>query len=159
MHDAKPSEFETDDQFCPGCSLELKALPTDEANLWLDLFMRSLNSDEEKPEPGLFVFYGWGLKRRLNADWRDYITSLEHQIDALKQSLEPQYPFVHGVTDKAKAVNIAINVRGNPHNLGEEVPRIEIAIAYEFEQVAVEGVRARFRHHVDDRARMQSVAC
>lgn len=128
LRDALPNEFETDDQFCPGCNLELKALPTEQANLWLDLFMRSLNSDEEKPEPGLFVFYGWGLKRRLNADWRDYITSLEHQIDALRKSLEPQYPFVHGVSDKAKAVDIAVNLRGNPHNLGEEVPRRFLAV-------------------------------
>src|SRR5499433_3447938 len=65
--DALPNEFETDDQFCPECSLELKTLPTEQASLWVDLFMMSLNSDEDKPAPGLFVFYDWGLKRRLNA--------------------------------------------------------------------------------------------
>ncbi len=77
--DALPNEFETDDQFCPGCSLELKTLPTEQASLWVDLFMMSLNSDDEKPSPGLFVFYDWGLKRRLNAEWRDYITSMEKE--------------------------------------------------------------------------------
>src|SRR5215467_13209726 len=50
--DALPNEFETDDQFCPGCSLELKTLPTEQASLWVDLFMMSLNSDDEKPQPG-----------------------------------------------------------------------------------------------------------
>ena len=34
LRDAKPSEFDTFDQFCPGCELELKALPTDEAKLY-----------------------------------------------------------------------------------------------------------------------------
>jgi len=126
--DALPNEFETDDQFCPGCSLELKTLPTEQASLWVDLFMQSLNSDDEKPIPGLFVFVDWGLKRRLNADWRDHISSLEHQIEALKKSLEPQYPFVHGLSDKPKLVNIAVNLRGNPHNLGEEVPRRFLAV-------------------------------
>ena len=121
--DALPNEFETDDQFCPGCNLELKTLPTEQASLWVDLFMMSLNSDEEKFEPGLFVFYDWGLKRRLNAEWRDYITGMEKEVDGLKKSLEPRYPFVHGLTDKPKPVNIAVNLRGNPHNLGEEVPR------------------------------------
>src|SRR5260370_8603781 len=72
--DALPNEFETDDQFCPGCSLELKTLPTEQASLWVDLFMFSLNSDEEKFTPGLFVFYDWGLKRRLNAEWRGFNT-------------------------------------------------------------------------------------
>jgi mono/diheme cytochrome c family protein len=126
--DALPNEFETDDQFCPGCSLELKTLPTEQASLYVDLFMRSLNSDEEKPVPGLFVFTDWSLKRRLNADWRDYIADLEHRIDALKKSLDPQYPFVHGLSDKPKPVNIAVNLRGNPHTLGDEVPRRFLAV-------------------------------
>jgi hypothetical protein len=126
--DALPNEFETDDQFCPGCSLELKTLPTEEASLWVDLFMRSMNSDDEKPEPGLFVFHEWALKRRLSAEWREHITSLEQQIEALKKSLEPRYPFVHGVGDKSKPVNIAVNLRGNPHTLGDEVPRRFLAV-------------------------------
>jgi mono/diheme cytochrome c family protein len=126
--DALPNEFETDDQFCPGCSLELKTLPTEQASLWFELFMRSIASDEEKPVPGLFVFAGWGLKRRLNTEWREYITNLEHQVDALKKSLEPQYPFVHGLSDKPRPVNIALNLRGNPHSLGDEVPRRFLAV-------------------------------
>ncbi|MCU1316562.1 MAG: hypothetical protein JWN63_1884, partial [Candidatus Acidoferrum typicum] len=126
--DALPNEFETDDQFCPGCSLELKTLPTEQASLWFELFMRSIASDEEKPVPGLFVFAGWGLKRRLNTEWREYITNLEHQVDVLKKSLEPQYPFVHGLSDKPRPVNIALNLRGNPHSLGDEVPRRFLAV-------------------------------
>jgi mono/diheme cytochrome c family protein len=126
--DALPNEFETDDQFCPGCNLELKTLPTEQASLWVDLFMRALSSDEEKPEPGLFVFRDWGLKRRLSAEWREYITNLEHQIEGLKKSLDPPYPFVHGISDKPKPVNIAVNLRGNPHTLGDEVPRRFLAV-------------------------------
>jgi Protein of unknown function (DUF1553) len=127
--DALPNEFETDDQFCPGCSLELKTLPTEQASLWVDLFMSSLNADEdERFVPGLFVFVDWGLKRRLNAEWREYVTNLEHQLETLKKSLDPQYPFVHGLSDKPKPVNIAVNLRGNPHALGEEVPRRFLAV-------------------------------
>jgi mono/diheme cytochrome c family protein len=36
--DALPNEFETKDQFCPGCDLELKALPSAEGAMWLDLY-------------------------------------------------------------------------------------------------------------------------
>lgn len=126
--DALPNEFETDDQFCPGCNLELKTLPTEQASLWVDLFMRALDSDEEKPKPGLFVFREWALKRRLSAEWREYIASLEHQIDELKKALDPRYPFVHGISDKPKPVNIAVNLRGNPHTLGDEVPRRFLAV-------------------------------
>jgi len=127
--DALPNEFETDDQFCPGCSLELKTLPTEKASLWVDMFLYSVESAEgQRPKPGLLVFNDWSLKRRLNTEWREYITGLEHQIEALKKSLEPQYPFVHGLSDKPKPVNIAVNLRGNPHTLGDEVPRRFLAV-------------------------------
>jgi hypothetical protein len=87
-----------------------------------------VESAEQRPQPGLLVFIDWSLKRRLNADWREYIADLEHQIDALKKSLDPQYPFVHGLSDKPKPVNIAVNLRGNPHTLGDEVPRRFLAV-------------------------------
>ncbi len=126
--DALPNEFETDDQFCPGCSLELKALPTEQASLWVDLFLRSLQSDEDNPEPGLFVFRRWALKRRLSPDWQGYLSGLEKEIDETKKALGKQYPFVHGIGDKPAPVNIAVNLRGNPHNLGDEVPRRFLAV-------------------------------
>ena len=37
-----PSEFVTNDDFCPGCGLELKSLPVERNNLWTDVFQRDL---------------------------------------------------------------------------------------------------------------------
>jgi mono/diheme cytochrome c family protein len=124
--DAKPNEFETDDQFCPGCLLELKTLPTDKASLWVDLFLRAIDSNENeaRTKPGLFVFRGWGLNRRLSVPWQEHIETLNKQIkDLEKDAKEVKYPFFHGVADKPKAVNVSVNLRGNPHSLGDEVPR------------------------------------
>jgi mono/diheme cytochrome c family protein len=124
--DAKPSEFETDDQFCPGCGLELKTLPTEKANLWVDLFLRSLDSaDDERAKPGLFVFRGWGLTRRLSPEWQDHMEALNKQIEELQKGDKDaeKFPFVHGVADKPKPIDVAVNLRGNPHNLGDPVPR------------------------------------
>jgi mono/diheme cytochrome c family protein len=123
--DAKPNEFETDDQFCPGCLLELKTLPTEKATLWVDLFLRlSESGDDERAKPGLFVFRGWSLNRRLSTQWQEHIEALNKQIeDAEKAAKEIKYPFFHGVADKPKAINVAVNLRGNPHSLGDEVPR------------------------------------
>ncbi len=123
--DAKPSEFETDDQFCPGCNLELKALPTESANFYVDLFIRSINaSDDEHAKPGLFVFRGWALTRRLSPEWQEHIATLDKQIEDLEKAVkDTSFPFIHGVADKPKPVNVSVNLRGNPHNLGDEVPR------------------------------------
>ena len=37
-----PNEFVTNDDFCPGCGLELKSLPVERNNLWTDVFQRDL---------------------------------------------------------------------------------------------------------------------
>ncbi len=124
MKDAKPNEFETQDQFCPGCDLELKALPTDQGKLYLDLFRGSLDSgDEFKPEPGVFTFYGYSLERQLGTTWKEHVEALDAQIEALKKTLPKEFPFVHGVGDRTKAVDLQVNLRGSPFSLGDTVPR------------------------------------
>ena len=39
-----PNEFVTNDDFCPGCGLELKSLPIERNNLWTDMF-RAISQD------------------------------------------------------------------------------------------------------------------
>ncbi len=125
QRDALPNEFETKDQFCPGCDLELKALPTDEGALWLDLFVRASEADdmEDNPEPGVFAFYRWSLERRMGSAWREHVEALQARIDQLKKDLPKEYPFIHGVSDKPAPVNMAVNLRGSPYSLGDIVPR------------------------------------
>jgi len=124
VHDAKPSEFETDDQFCPGCALELKTIPIPEAKLYSDLFVTRSGDQETKFEPGVLVFTGWDLSSRLGPVWQAYIEAQQKEIAELKKKLAPEnYPFVHGMADKPQIQEVKLNVRGNPHNLGDTVPR------------------------------------
>jgi mono/diheme cytochrome c family protein len=121
--DAKPNEFETYDEFCPGCTLELKVMNAEDANLYTDLFVRSLSSDSERGDPGLFSFRGWGLKKRLGVPEQQYMDNLEARQKKLRASLPEQYPFVHGMAEKKEIADIPLNLRGNPHSLGDVVPR------------------------------------
>jgi mono/diheme cytochrome c family protein len=124
LRDAKPSEFETFDQFCPGCELELKALPTDEAKLYQELFVTQSGDEDEKFVPGVMYFTGWSLTRRLGPQWQAYIEAQQKRIDELDKELkETSYPYVNGMADKAKPVDVKLNIRGNPHALGDPVPR------------------------------------
>jgi mono/diheme cytochrome c family protein len=122
--DVKPNEFDTYDQFCPGCTLELKVMSTEKANLFEDLFLRQLGTGifDERGLPGLFVFRGWDLQRRLGAAEQSYLAELQKDGSNFKK-LGQIYPFVHGMSDKPKAVNIALDLRGNPHAHGDPVPR------------------------------------
>jgi mono/diheme cytochrome c family protein len=122
--DAYPSEFETKDQFCPGCDLELKTGTRERTNLFLDLFAVDLDSENDQiPDPGRFVVKEYGLERHLSPEAAEYLAGLKTELEALKKALPEQYPFIHGASDAEKIQNTKVNLRGSPYNLGDEVPR------------------------------------
>jgi mono/diheme cytochrome c family protein len=124
----KPNEFVTNDDFCPGCAVETKAMPVERTNLWVDVFVRDLDDPmlpgvTQKFRPGLLAFRGWGLERQLSAERRAYLTALREDIENFRKAMPAQYPYVHGVADYEKPVDLPVSLRGNPHNLGEVVSR------------------------------------
>jgi len=122
--DTNPGKFDTFDEFCPGCELELKALPTDDAKLYQSIFVSQSGDDDERFKPGVLVFSGWSLTRRLGDPFASYIAEQQKKISELDKSLkDTTYPYVNGVTDKPKAVDVNLNVRGNPHSLGPVIQR------------------------------------
>jgi mono/diheme cytochrome c family protein len=122
--DTDPGKFDTFDEFCPGCQLELKALPTDEAKLNNEVFVAQSGDQEERFKPGVLVFVGWSLSRRLGPVFQDYIAEQQKQIDALGKELkDTAYPYVNGETDKPHPVDVNLNIRGNPHSLGPAIQR------------------------------------
>jgi mono/diheme cytochrome c family protein len=137
-----PSDFVTNDDFCPGCGLELKSLPIERNNLWTDVFSRDLADGfdpaqaSERPKPGLLAFRGWGLERQLSADRRRYIDGLREDIEALRKAQPPKYAFVHGVADIEKPLNLKVSKRGSPYNLGDEEPRHFLSVLSEAEPSA-----------------------
>lgn len=122
----KPNEFITNDDFCPGCGLELKTMPLERMNLWTDVFSRDLDdtvTDPRAMRPGLLTFRGWGLERRLGADRRTLIEGLRDDIAAMTRALPEEYPYVHGVRDLETPRNLPVALRGSPYRNGEVVPR------------------------------------
>src|SRR4030095_15768303 len=107
-----PSDFVTNDDFCPGCGLELKSLPIERQNLWTDAFPRDLGEGfdaaqmYDKIKPGLLAFRGWGLERQLSAERRTYINDLRAEIKKLREAEPPRYPFVPGVAGWAETRNM-----------------------------------------------------
>ena len=124
-----PNEFVTNDDFCPGCGLELKSLPGDKAFFYGDMFRRDYADSadpanaKEEDKPGLFVFRGPSLDRWLGADRRRYIEELRDDIKALGKAMPPKYTYVHGVQDVETPAPIKVAIRGNPFKPGDEVTR------------------------------------
>jgi hypothetical protein len=129
-----PSAFVTNDDFCPNCGLSLKAMAPERMNLWTDVFQRDLQDGFdpaqtfERFKPGLLAFRGWGLEHRIGAERRAYIEFLRAELKSAQSELEPKYPYLHAVQDAEKPVNLHLSIRGNPFNLGDEVPRRFVSI-------------------------------
>jgi len=123
----KPNEFKTNDDFCPGCGLELRSMTKERVALFRDVFVVNLETDSftpgQDPKPGLLRFRGWGLEQRLGVDRRMLIESLRKDIEAAQKKLENRYAYVHGVQDVEKPVDLQVHLRGNPLRLGDAVPR------------------------------------
>ena len=56
------------------------------------------------------------------------MADLDAQSKKLHKDMPEMYPFVHGVTDKPKVTDIALNIRGNPHADGPIVPRAFLTV-------------------------------
>jgi hypothetical protein len=129
----KPNEFKTNDDFCPNCGLRLKNMSESDNNFWTEIFQREIKDAEDpnammaagarQGNPGVLLFRGWGLESRLGAGDQARMTALKAEIDEQKKQLDPGYPYIHGVTDKEKMVDLELAIRGNPENLGDKVPR------------------------------------
>ncbi len=129
----KPSNFVTNEDFCPGCALQLKSLSEEQTNFHTEIFQRML-TDSEDPvammmmgnrmgKPGVLAFRGWGLESRIGAAGQAQLAAVRKDIEEARKKIEPGYPYLHGVKDADKPVNLPQALRGDPFNLGEEVPR------------------------------------
>lgn len=136
----KPSNFVSNKDFNPGSWLRLLSLPDEQNNLWIEIFQRELRDDDDpnammaggrQGNPGVLLFRGWGLQSRVGPESQARIKSLQDDVDAARKKLEPHYPFFHGVKDSDTPVNIQLAIRGNPENLGQEVPRHFLSILSE----------------------------
>ena len=133
----KPSNFVTNRDFNPGSWLRLLSLPDEQNNFYTEIFQRELRDNEDpnvmaaggrQGNPGVLMFRGWGLQSRIGPESQARLKSMQNDVDAARKKLDPHYPFLHGVKDSDTPANIQLAIRGNPLNLGEEVPRHFLSI-------------------------------
>src|SRR5450432_907763 len=147
-HTDKPSNFASNKDFNPGALLRLKSLPDERTNFWTQIFVRELKHNEDpndmveldprKITPGVLMFRGWGLESRIGPQAQARLKSLQDDVEALKKKIDPYYPFIHGVKDSEKPVNIQLAIRGNPETLGPEVLRHFLSVFSEGDPTALD---------------------
>lgn len=123
-----------EDKFCKGCNFSLLSLERNKFILWRDLFdEKRPTSDDGGDEGGVLLFEGEKIGRFLGAEWRVHLESMQQDLAQLKKTLPPHYPYLHGLAEAEKPANLRVHLRGDPENLGEEVPRHFLAVLSEHE--------------------------
>ena len=94
----------------------------------LDVFARDLDAaaagqDAARAKSALLVFRGWGLERQLGFDRRTLIEGLRADIKAMQDALPEKYPYIHGVAEVEKPVDLKVSIRGSAYHLGDTAPR------------------------------------
>ena len=123
-----PNEFKTNDDFCPGCGLELRSMTKERTALYRDVFVVDLDptsaSPARQPNAGPAALPRLGPRTAArSATGARLIEALRKDIEAMEKALPPKYAYVHGVRDLETPADPQVHLRGNPMRLGDTVPR------------------------------------
>jgi cytochrome c553 len=99
-----------------------KVMDTNRFYVWLDV-VKSENDQSYERRDAVFDFKPQELLRFLTAEEKARLDALDQEVKALTKALPPEYPYLMGLKDEDRPQNLKLNIRGNPHALGEEVPR------------------------------------
>jgi len=99
-----------------------KVMDTNHFYVWLDV-VQGEDDQSYVRKDGIFEYRGKDLLRFLTPEEKAKLDAMQAEITALTKAMPPEYPYLMGLKEEAKPVNVKLAVRGNPHNLGEEVPR------------------------------------
>jgi len=140
LEDSKNSK-DPYDVFCKGCNAETKTLPREKYVLWTDLFAAKQRSNEK--ELGLYYYDDKQIDRFLTGEEKSQVGAMREHLNELKKALPAQYPFLHAITDVEKPADLPLHLRGDPHNLGDPVPRRFLPILSRSEPQAFRGGSGR----------------
>ncbi|MFN3325801.1 MAG: PSD1 and planctomycete cytochrome C domain-containing protein [Bryobacteraceae bacterium] len=108
-----PGGYRSDEDFNPGAYIPSKSLARDRYVAWNRVF-------GESSAP--LKFNGELTAELLDENERPRYEHLKSRAEELKKALPPQYPYLHGMGE-FEPWDLNLNIRGNPEQLGEVVPR------------------------------------
>ena len=99
-----------------------KVMDTNHFYVWLDV-VQGEDDQSYVRKDGILEYRGKDLLRYLTPEEKSKLDAMQAEIAALRKAMPPEYPYLMGLKEEAKPINVKLAIRGNAHNLGEEVPR------------------------------------
>ena len=109
-----PFGYDSDADFNPDADLPSASLPRDRYVFWHGLF---------KMTKAHLVMEGAEIERFLAGEFAQHLVRLRAKLAELKKTGPPAYPYLHGLGEHELPIDLQVNVRGNPTELGAPVPR------------------------------------
>lgn len=100
-----------------------KVMETNKHYVWLEIVQGEPSSPDYPRKDAIFDYQGKKLLRFLGQDQKTRLDSMQAELAKLEKTSPPEYPYLMGLADNSTPTNLKLNVRGNPHALGDEVQR------------------------------------
>lgn len=109
-----PFNYDSEADFNPGAEAVTKSLERDDYALW----RRFLGNPG-----GLLVLKNEALEPLLPEAAQQQAKAMQAEVEELRRTTPPEYAYLMGAADHEEVEDLALNIRGNPTNLGPLVPR------------------------------------
>jgi mono/diheme cytochrome c family protein len=91
--------------------------------VWLDVIQGEQASQDYEKKDGIYEYDFKSAVRFYTPEQKTKLNALLAELKDLEKGAPPEYPYVMGIADNPAPTDLKVNVRGNPHALGEVVPR------------------------------------
>jgi mono/diheme cytochrome c family protein len=100
-----------------------KVMETTKFYVWLDVVQGEPSSPDYPRKTAVLEYANEKLLRRFQPEQKAKLEAMQAELAELHKTLPPEYPYLMGLADDPKPANLKLNIRGNAHALGDEVPR------------------------------------
>jgi len=109
-----PFNYDSEADFNPGADVVTQSLDRERYQLWQKMI---------GTKDAVYRLDDKAVEQRLSGEWKKHLAGLRTELEALKKAAPPAYPYLHGMTEHSWPIELPLDVRGNPFETGEAVPR------------------------------------
>lgn len=109
-----PFNYDSEADFNPGSEVVTKSLDRERYQLWQKFIGRA---------DAVFRLEGAAVESRLSGEYKKHLVALRAELEQAKKASPEAYGYFHGMAEHEEPIDLPLNKRGNPTDLGEVVPR------------------------------------